>query len=47
MHNLGGMPGAWLADAVLYFWRDGLHHSRHYCRRLLVCLASSVQRRIH
>lgn len=23
--------------AVLYFWRDGLHHSRHYCRRLLVC----------
>lgn len=23
--------------AVLYFWRDGLHHSRHYCWRLLVC----------
>ncbi len=44
IHNLGGMPGAWLADTLFFiFGVMGSHHSRHYCRRLLVCLASSVQ----
>ncbi|KSB86781.1 hypothetical protein LFZ31_10010 [Salmonella enterica subsp. enterica serovar Newport str. S09097] len=28
IHNLGGAPGAWLADTtVLYFWRNGLRLS--------------------
>ncbi|MGC6744070.1 DNA translocase FtsK 4TM domain-containing protein [Escherichia coli] len=26
----------WQIRCSLFFWRDGLHHSRHYCRRLLV-----------
>ncbi|WP_435869338.1 DNA translocase FtsK 4TM domain-containing protein [Escherichia coli] len=47
IHNLGGMPGAVAGRyAVLYFGVMA-YTIPSLCRRLLVCLASSVQRRIH
>ncbi|STV08074.1 cell division protein [Klebsiella pneumoniae] len=48
IHNLGGAPGAWLADTLFFiFGRHGLHHPGDHHRRMLVCLAASGKRRIH
>ena len=36
IHNLGGMPGAWLADTLFFIFGVMAYTiSRHYCRRLL------------
>jgi S-DNA-T family DNA segregation ATPase FtsK/SpoIIIE len=42
IHNLGGARSVACGYAILHFWRNGLHHSGHYHRRLLVCLATSA-----
>ncbi len=45
IHNLGGERGRMACRYPAFYFRcDGLHHSRHYYWRMLVCLASSSER---
>ena len=39
IHNLGGMPGAWLADTLLFIF--GLHHPGYHYRCVLVYFPQS------